>query len=230
MATPVTVHGQRLLELVSQGPLPYDYVVTEAAAAVHPGQAYRHASNKAEHDRKKRGGGDARVYNDAVGHLQKRIAYGARQIAMRSLVSFEQSGRVEVYVQDGVRMVRCGPRFDGVEAFRPQAHPYTYEVMRIVGEADITFDDLFDRVAPLIPEDEARVMREATRIRFRRKNKSVATHPVSDEKIVQIGKREILNRCVRSLVRSDRLTVTGTRGSRVVSRGPKWVSPDAASA
>lgn len=85
--------------------MPYLDALVNAAALVPPGRAYRHGLGQRRYVRKTR---DTQV-PERVFTKDETIRLGQRDVAARAIKYLARVKRVEVYDDDGVKMVRVGP-------------------------------------------------------------------------------------------------------------------------
>lgn len=100
-------HTQRIYDMLSRGPQPYQKVLAAAAALVPPGKAWRAAEkNRLRQSRRNRGGDEPtkeRVYNKDE---DKIIRSGQRQIAQHTLLQFIRFGRIDRFNHKGEDYIR----------------------------------------------------------------------------------------------------------------------------
>lgn len=105
---------QRLREMVRNGPSPFDRVLAEMAAQVPPGRGFRDALSRSDWSRNKRG---LEAIERELNETEKTalIRQGRHRIAYQTIWTQKRAGVVDVYEDDGVKMVMRGPRFSDKE-------------------------------------------------------------------------------------------------------------------
>jgi hypothetical protein len=121
MATPVQPWTERLRELVAHGPVPRDEAVAEMAALVPPGRAYRDTERVLEWVRTKHNHKTVRESADDEATKDRRIKGGQKRIVRSALWTQIHHGQIEEFEQDGVTMLRQGPKSRPAPEVAPDA-------------------------------------------------------------------------------------------------------------
>lgn len=215
-----------IVRRVSEGPVRYSELVTDAAALVPPGQAYRAATIKVERGRVTHGY-QARIYTDADRAKDKRIRHGQRSVASTSIHHLTRNERLIQYQQDGVRMVAKGPKDVGKPSVRVRLlSPYTKELLRVVRDGPVSREDAIRAASLTISVEHA--IRRAGSHRVKERAGSHSHRLPDTANNFWIGSRKIVGTALSGLVQAGWLTVAGEDAERMVGKGPKWFDPDLA--
>lgn len=229
----LAVHSEKLFDLLKNGPMPYDVLVANVAAAVHPGKAFRSAYSKVEAMRE-RNGYEERIYSDPDAIKQQRIRYGQTTLASKTIADYIKRGRLTTFDEDGVTMVAPTDKPVGLPSVMSRITPWTRLIVGMLGgEASFTADQIHAAVSYLVPEERAIDLIEHRRASERERypdppsGRRLAPRVYSREDNIRFGRRDLVTSALNSLRKSGRIVAETIDGETVYRRGPRWIEPDA---
>jgi hypothetical protein len=212
-----------IINRAKRGPAPLESVIADAIAVVPPGRGYRHRMKDIERVRAANGA-VARYFPDAEAKKSQRMVGGQRAVVWDSMAGLIERGKIEVFQEDGVQMLRPGPSLAKTALPATKMTPLAIRLMQAVEAGPMPEAALFEIVKESVSEERALEAREH-RSRYRRAphtSRPGRPHEYTREEKIETGRRQLYIAALNSFAKTKRLRRFEVKGVKMVGPGSNW--------